>query len=216
MAARALRVDVDELEPLRDDPAVAGGVGATVDDGVLEVDQHSGRVARVGVVDKNGALAEQCVVALDNQADGAVEQWVAGRNVVCERSALDGDQALLEGDPFIAPKKRCAEADLTIAPPKLGGYMSDLEAARLAVTNRTTEQGERLEEERTDEVRLELARLGPLHVIPDPLDVGGCHYVADQRPLMNDCLGGRRRPWRRRPPSVGPWSTAVRRIGPPR
>ena len=50
--------------------------------------------------------------------------------------------------------------------------MGDLEPAGFALDERGHRELERLEEERADEVRLELARLGPLHVLADALDVG--------------------------------------------
>ena len=58
-AGRRHRVDVDELEALRDDPPIAGCIGAAVDDGVLQVDEDPRRLAGSVVVDEDRALSQQ-------------------------------------------------------------------------------------------------------------------------------------------------------------
>src|SRR5262249_4348395 len=105
---------------------------------------------------------------------------------LCERSAVDSDELLLECDPFVATEQRRAETDLAIASAQLGRNMGDLEAARLALANRAAEKRERLQEEVADEVRLQLAGLGTLHLVSDPLDIGGRHDVAHQCALTDD------------------------------
>src|SRR5207248_3201787 len=101
-------------------------------------------------------------------------------------TAVDGDELLLEGDPLVPPQEGSAETDLTVTPTQFGGHMCDLEAARFALTYGSAEQGERFEEERADEVGLELAGFGPLHLVTNALDVVGGHEVADERPLVDD------------------------------
>ena len=96
------------------------------------------------------------------------------------------DQLFVEGDALVAAEKRRAEADLAIPAPQLGGNVRDLEAPWLALADRPAEQGEGFEEEGANEVRLELAGFGSLHLVADPFDVGDGHDVVDQRSLVDD------------------------------
>ena len=95
-------------------------------------------------------------------------------------------EVLLEGDPLVPAQERRAEPDLAVAAAKLGRDVGDLEPARLPLADRAAEQAERFEEERADEVRLQLAGLGALHLVADPLDVGHGHHVAHERALVDD------------------------------
>ena len=89
-------------------------------------------------------MAQEAVVALDDQVDRAVEQRMARGDVLGERSPFDGDEFLLEGHPLVAAEHRRAEADLAVATAKLRGHVGDLEAPRLALANRAAEKRERL------------------------------------------------------------------------
>ena len=100
------------------------------------------------------------------------------------------DQMLLEGDPLVAAQQRRAEPDLAVAAAQLGGNVGDLEPAGLALRTDAAEQAERFEEECADEVGLELAGFGPLHLVADALDVGHGHHVAHERPLVDDLAQG--------------------------
>lgn len=107
-------------------------------------------------------------------------------DVLGERSTFDGNELLLEGDPLVAAQHRRAEADLAIAAAQLGRHVRDLETSGLAFTDRAAEQRERLHEERSDEVRLELASLGTLHLVANALDIGRCHDVVHQCAIVDD------------------------------
>ena len=80
---------------------------------------------------------------------------------------LADDQVLLEGDAGIAVENRIGSADQPIALLQDGRHAENLEAALLPFGNAPAEHRERLAEERADEVRLQAARLRPLHLLAD-------------------------------------------------
>jgi len=102
MTRAAGGVDVDEVELLRHDAPIARRVDATIDHSVLEVHEHARRVARIGVVDEHGALAQQRVVALDDEVDGAVKQRVARGDELGQGAPIDCDELFVESDPLVA------------------------------------------------------------------------------------------------------------------
>ena len=70
--------------------------------------------------------------------------------------------------------------------------MRHLVAARFTLEDRAAELPERLAEERFDVVRLQAARLGPLHLLAHALYAAGIHRVVDELPLLEQVL--QRRP----------------------
>lgn len=70
--------------------------------------------------------------------------------------------------------------------------MRHLVAARFTLAYRAAELPKRLAEERFDVVRLQAARLGPLHLLVHALHTAGVHRVVDELPLLEQVL--QRRP----------------------
>ena len=70
--------------------------------------------------------------------------------------------------------------------------MRHLVAARFTLAGRAAELSERLMEERFDVVRLQAARLGPLHLLAHALHAAGIHRVVDELSLLEQVL--QRRP----------------------
>ena len=67
-----------------------------------------------------------------------------------------------------------------------GGDIGDLKAFGLPVVGLAAESLESLAEERGDEVRLEPAGLGSLHVLADYSDLAGVHRIGGQCPLFDE------------------------------
>ena len=67
-----------------------------------------------------------------------------------------------------------------------GRDIGDLKAFGLPVVSLAAQSLESLAEERGDEVRLEPAGLGPLHVLADCPDLAGVHRIGRQCPLFDE------------------------------
>ncbi len=183
---RAVRLQVDELEALRDRPRLPGSRHAAVAHGVFEVDEHARVRAIVGIVDQHRALAEQGSEALQHHVDHGVQQRVAGRQQL--RLRLADDQRLLERHPRVAVEHRIAAADQPVAPLQHRRHAGDLEPAALALGDAAAQQGERLAEEGADEVGLEPPGLGALHLLAHDGDGVRVHALAGQLPLGHELL----------------------------
>src|SRR5262249_12048771 len=129
--------------------------------------QGADLVPFVVFIDEHGAALEQVAMPLDDQVERGIEQRLARTDERRGWFAGDADQLLLEGDSLIALEYREPAADLAVAGADQGRDVLDFVAFRLALVDRAPEAAERLQEERRDEVRLEPARLGALHVFPD-------------------------------------------------
>ncbi len=117
---------------------------------------------------------------------------MARTNESRQRLSGRGDQRLLEHDPFVAGEDWLAGPDHPVAVPDQGRNVRHLVAARFSLAGRAAELSERLMEERFDVVRLQAARLGPLHRLAHALHAAGVHRVVDELPLLEQVL--QRRP----------------------
>ena len=127
-------------------------------------------------------------MAFEREVDDRVEQRMTRADEGGQRLALRRDQRLLEGDALVARQHRLADADQAVAVAHRRRDVGDLVAARLALLGRAAQALERLEEEGLDVVRLQAARLGPLHVLADAVDPAGVHRVVGERPLFEQVL----------------------------
>lgn len=91
---------------------------------------------------------------------------------------------LLETDALVPLDEGCPPADPLLAIAQHRRDARDLEAALLARVNLAVDLLERLEEERPDEVGLEPAGVGALHLLADPGHVGQVHRVGGERLLL--------------------------------
>ena len=188
VARDAVGGELDVEHPLRDDPPVARAGDAAVLQRVLDGEEHPRRGAGVALVDENRAALQQLAVALEGHVDDRVEQRMARTDERRQRLARRGDERPLEGDPLVARKHRLADPDHPVPVADQRRDVRHLVAARLALPRRPAEPPERLVEERLDVVRLEAARLRPLHLLADSLNAGGVHRVVDELPLLQQVL----------------------------
>ena len=142
----------------------------------------------VALVDEDRAALEQVAVAFQDQVDDGVEQRMARTDESRQRLPGRGDQRLLEHDPFVAGEGWLAGPDHPVAVPDQGRNVRHLVAARFTLAGRAAELSERLMEERFDVVRLQAARLGPLHLLAHALYAAGVHRVVDELPLLEQVL----------------------------
>lgn len=198
--------EAHELQPLRDGARLARARRAPVADGVLEIDQQMRCRARVGLVDQDRTLAQQGLEALEHEVDHGAEQGMAGRRQL--GLGLAGDQGLLEGDPGVAVEHGVAAADQPVAPLERPGHAQDLEPAALALGDAAAEQGEGLAEEGADEVRLQAAGGGALHLLADRGHALGVHVLGRELALGHAAL-----PPRSRWPSLWAFNCGLRRGG---
>ena len=188
MARHAVVVELDVEHPLRDDAPIAGTGDAGVLQGVLDGEEHAGRRAVVALVDEDRAALEQVAVAFQGQVDDGVEQRMARADESRQGLPGRGDQRLLEHDPFVTGEDRLAGPDHPVTVPDQGRNVRHLVAARFTLDGRAAELPERLVEERLDVVRLQAARLGPLHLLAHALHAAGVHRVVDELPFLEQVL----------------------------
>src|SRR5207245_2879468 len=119
----------------------------------------------------------QVAVALEREVNDRVEQRVAGADEGSQRLSGRRQQRLLEGDALVARQDRLANADQSVAVAHRGGDMGDLVAAGLALLQGAAEALEGFAKERLDVVRLQAARLGPLHGLADAMDAASVHGI---------------------------------------
>src|SRR5712691_11833590 len=127
----AVRIDLDKLQLARDGATLAGGIGTGILDGVVKVEKDAHILAAISGIDQNGTSLEQVLVAVKYQADGRIQQWVAGADKGSLWLAVHMDQLFLEDDPFIAMVDRRARVQGHAA--DTGRDVLDLIASRLAL-----------------------------------------------------------------------------------
>ena len=188
MARVALGVHLDVEHAPRDGAALARWQQARVLDGVLQGEEHARARAGVALVHQHRAALQQIAMALEREVERGVEQRVARADEGRERLALRRDQVLLEGDALVARKHRIARTDLAVAVAHRRRDVGDLVAARLALADRAAQALEGFQEERLDVVRLQPARLSPLHLLAHARHAARVHRVVGQRPLLDQAL----------------------------
>ena len=159
--------DVDELESLGKDGAVAGL------DLVCDEEEQRGFFTLVGGVHEDRTLAHQIAVLLQHDVTDGEHERVTGVDHLAEGNArpvertdgflgeTDALVAFQDGGEFAA----VAPGDLAVALADDGGDVRDLPAARFAGIHGTAETLERLHEKRADKVGLEAAGLGHFHLL---------------------------------------------------
>ena len=188
---RAIRGDADELQPLGEDRAVAGL------DLVGEQEEQRGLVALVGRVDEDGALAEQVGVLLQKHVAHGEHERVAGMHQHGEGEArlverLDG--FLGEADALVALEDGLELA--AVAAGDAGGRARGSTAGTWVISkrpgfariHRAAERLERLQEERADEVGLEAAGLGLLHLFLHREEPLGAHRLLGEGVAVEERL----------------------------
>ena len=103
------------------------------------------------------------------------------------------DGFLGEADALVALEDRLvlaaiAAGDAAVALADRGRDVGDLEAARFARMDRAAERLEGLQEERADEVGLEAAGLGLLHLLLHGEEPLGAHRLLGQGVAVEECL----------------------------
>ncbi len=105
-----------------------------------------------------------------------------------QRLAGSRAERLLKGDALILSQHRLAGSEQAVALADQRRRMGDFVAARFALFDGPAQEPERLQEEGLNEVRLQAPRLGPLHLLPDLLDLRGIHAALSQRALFEEFL----------------------------
>src|SRR5712692_9794537 len=98
---------------------------------------------------------------------------MAGTDERGQRLASDTGQVFLKGDPLVARQHGFARADDAVTITNDRGHMRNLVAVWFALAQGAAKQRKRFTEERGDEVGLQAAGFGALHVFADLLDTGG-------------------------------------------
>ncbi len=99
---------------------------------------------------------------------------MTGTNELSQGLARDRDQFFVEGDTLVTLKQRRSDCYLATSAPERCRDVGDLIASPFTLGNAAAQAHETIDEEGSDEVRLELPRLSSLHVFLDKSDIGGC------------------------------------------
>ncbi|KPH56581.1 hypothetical protein ADS77_21440, partial [Pseudoalteromonas porphyrae] len=136
---------------------------------------------------QHGALLELAAVRLQYQIGGGVHQRVHGMDQVGHGLARQAHVLLLEADALVLAQHRSATlTDHAIALADGGGHMAHLVAAWLPGPQLSTQNLEGLGEEGADEVRLQLAGLGLLHLLLHRIELVEPHMLLDQGIAADD------------------------------
>ena len=131
-------------------------------------------------------------VTFQDQVDDGVEQRMARADESRQGCPGGETSGFSNTIPFVAGEDRLAGPDQPVAVPDQGRNVRHLVAARFTLAGRAAELPERLAEERLDVVRLQAARVGPLHLLAHALHAADVHRVVDELPLLEQVL--QRRP----------------------
>ena len=142
--------------------------------------------ALVAVVHEHPALLQQWRKTLQHQVKRGIKKRVSGGQQF--GLGFSDDQRFVKGDASIAIEHWVAAANQPIPVFQRGRDAQDLEATLLALGNAATQQLERLAEEGTDEVGLQPASLGALHLLADGRDGVGVHAFRGQFPLCHQAF----------------------------
>ena len=175
----------DKLQAAGD---VAGGVarggarlGCGLAHAVVEHEQHAGLGAVVVRIDQHRAALEQPAMAGQHQICDGGHQRMAGVHQVGGGLAVERAAVAVKTDAFVLAQQGGARvADDTVALDQVGRDVAHLVAAGFAVAQFAAQYPEGFAEESADEVGLELARLGLVHVFADGVEVVEAHVVFDQ------------------------------------
>src|SRR5581483_7526744 len=91
------------------------------------------------------------------------------------RFSGNADEQFLKGDALVSLKDRFAAPNLAVAGSNDGRNVLDFVTVCFSLVNRSAKQLERLNEKRGNEMRLQFAGLGPLHVLTNLTDSGYIH-----------------------------------------
>ena len=103
--------DLDVFEAMGDDVAPTVCELGAVDDLVLEKHQQPQGLTPVARVDENGALLQQRPVALQQHADGGVQQRMPRRYEIGHGPVGHRYLVALEADPLVVPQQSAAACD---------------------------------------------------------------------------------------------------------
>ena len=167
----------DELQPARNDAAIAGPVGAGVLDRVFEVQQSAGRFACGRFINQDRSSYKQVTMAFQHQVDGGVEKWMARTHKRSQGLARNGDKGFLESDSLVPGQDWLSSADGSVPIANDGWDVLDLIPLRFPFVGRTAETFEGFQEKGRDEVGLKPASFGTLHVLANGADHRYVHGV---------------------------------------
>src|SRR5437660_381122 len=97
--------------------ALAGPRETRILNGMLQIEQHSWRVAGIAFVHQHGTTAQEIAVTFQGEIEHRVEQGMTRTNKSGERLALGRYERLLEGDTLISLQDRLADTDQAISIP---------------------------------------------------------------------------------------------------
>ncbi len=181
-------IEFDIKHLFRDHPALTGAGEVGILNGVLQVEQDTGRGALVVFIDEDGTTAQEVAMALQHEVERGIQQRMTRADKSRHGLPLWLDEVLLESDALVAAEHRVPQADEAVAIPNGGRDVGNLVAPRLALPRRATKKAEGLHEEGLDVMGLEPPGIRPLHVLANAIDLAGVHGVMSERPLLDEVL----------------------------
>ena len=178
----ALTVDLQELQPIRDELLLAVAVAAAVLQPMLQAEQHPRLGAQIPFVDQHRPLAEHGAITLQHQGKAGLQQRMARAHQLSPWALTH--LFLLKADPLIACLHGYPKADLLVAIEQQRRHVGDLVAALLPLEHLATKPPERLDEEVMHVVGMDAAGHRPFHLLPEQLHLVDIHALLDQGPLI--------------------------------
>src|SRR5262249_28035836 len=120
---------------------------------------------------------EQLAVPFEEDIGDRIQEWMAWADKGRQGLSRHANQLLMEGDALVARQYRCSSADQPIALPYDHGHVRDSIAPRLALTDRSAQLAEGLQEKASNEVWLQAPRLRALHSLADLQDAARIHRI---------------------------------------
>src|SRR5690349_3598132 len=111
MTRHTIGPNLNEQQPLGDDPPLAGPRPAAVLDGVFKVEQHPRGCAEIPLIDQDSASAKQVAIALKREVDRRVEKRVTWTNERRGWLSWRCELPFLERNTFITREHRLAATD---------------------------------------------------------------------------------------------------------
>src|SRR5208283_1931425 len=105
---------------------------------MFEVEEHTGCLPRVSLVNQDTAAPHQVSVTLKCKVERSIKKRMPGAYECSERLTLRSDKRFLEGYSFAAREHRLSHANEAVSVADRRGDVSQLVSSRLALSCRST------------------------------------------------------------------------------